>query len=76
MISQILTIGQILEDVHPKIIETTILFIDFSKDIDSIHRSKMEQILLAYGLPKETIAAIMMLFKIMKSANRMETHTT
>ena len=30
---------------------------------DSIHRGKMEQILLAYGLPKETVAAIMILYR-------------
>ena len=30
---------------------------------DSIQRGKMEQILLAYGLPKETAAAIMMLYR-------------
>ena len=29
----------------------------------SIHRGKMELILLAYGLPKETVAAIMMLYR-------------
>ena len=29
---------------------------------DSIHRGKMEQILLAYGLPKETVAAITILY--------------
>ena len=28
-----------------------------------IHRGKMEQILLAYGLPKETVAAIMILYR-------------
>ena len=39
------------------------MFIDFSKAFDSIHRGKMEQILLAYGFPKETVAAIMMLYK-------------
>ena len=33
------------------------------KAFDSIHRGKMEQILLAYGLRKETIAAIMMLYR-------------
>ena len=34
---------------------------------ESIHKKKMEQILLAYGLIKETIAAaIMMLYKNMK----------
>ena len=43
--------------------EATILFVDFTKAFDSIHRGKMEQILLAYGLPKETIAAIMMLYR-------------
>ena len=30
---------------------------------DSIHRGKMEQILLAYGIPKETVAAITILFR-------------
>ena len=44
-------------------LEATILFVDFSKGFDSIHRGKMEQILLAYGLPKETVVAIMMLYK-------------
>ena len=57
--SQILTICQILEGVRAKNLETT-LSVDFTKAYDSIHRGKMEQILLAYGLPKETITAIMM----------------
>ena len=30
---------------------------------DSIHRGKMEQNLLAYGLPKETVAAITIRYK-------------
>ena len=30
-----------------------------TKAFDSIHRGKMDQILLAYSLPKETITAIM-----------------
>ena len=63
--SQILTIWRILEGVHAKT-EATILFVDFSKAFDSIHRGKMEQVLIAYGLPKETVAAIMMLYKNMK----------
>ena len=41
----------------------TILFVDFPKAFDSIHRGKMDQILLAYSAPKETVAAIMMLYK-------------
>ena len=63
MTSQILTICRILEGVRSKNLEATILFVDFSKAFDSIHRGKMEQILLAYGLPKETVAAIMMLYR-------------
>ena len=50
----------------PKNLEATILFVDFSKAFDSIHREKVEQILLAYGLPKETVAAIVMLYRKMK----------
>ena len=59
--SQILTIRKILEGVRAKYIEATILFVDFTKAFDTIHRGKMEQILLVYGLPKETVAAIIML---------------
>ena len=59
--SQILTIRQILEGVRAKNLETIILFVNFTKAFDSIHRGKMEQILLAYGLLKETVAAIIML---------------
>ena len=33
------------------------------KAFDSIHRGKMEQIQLAYGIPKETVAAIMILYR-------------
>ena len=58
--SQILTI---LEGVRSKNLQATILIVDFTKAFDSIHRGKMEQILLAYGLPKETVAAIMMLYR-------------
>ena len=61
--SQILTIRRILEGVRAKNLEATILFVDFSKVFDSIHRGRMEQILLAYSLPKETVAVILMLYK-------------
>ena len=61
--SQILTICRILEGVHAKNLEATILFVNFTKAFYSIQRGKMDQILLAYGLPKETIAAIMMLYR-------------
>ena len=60
---QILTIRRILEGVHAKNLEAKMLFVDFFKAFNSIHRGKMEQILLTYGLHKETVAAIMMLYK-------------
>ena len=60
--SQILTIRRILEGVRAKNLQATILFVDFTKAFDSIHRGKREQILLVYGLPKETVAAIMILY--------------
>ena len=73
MTSQILTIRRILEGVRAKNLEATILFVNFAKTFDSIHRGKMEQILLANGLPKETVAAIMMLRETrkLKSTHRM-----
>ena len=49
-----------------KHLEATMLFIDFCKAFDTKHRGKMEQIILAYGFPKETITAIMMLYKTQK----------
>ena len=59
--SQILTIRRILEGERAKNLQVTILFVDFTKAFDSIPRGKMEQILLSYGLPKETVAAITIL---------------
>ena len=60
--SQILTIRRILEGIMAKNLQAT-LFIDFTKAFNSIYRGKMEQILLAYGLPKETVVAIRILYK-------------
>ena len=37
-----------------KKLKATLLFIDFSKAFDSMHREKIEQIQWAYCLPKET----------------------
>ena len=58
-----MTIRRILEDVRIKTLQATLLFVDFTKAFDSIHREKIEQILLAYGLPKETVAAITILYR-------------
>ena len=61
--SQILTIRRILEGVRAKNQQAALLFVDFTKAFDSIHRGKMGKILLAYGLPKETVAVIMILYR-------------
>ena len=61
--SQILTIRRILEGVRAKNLQATLIFVDFTEAFDSIHRGKMEQILLAYGIPKETVAAITILYR-------------
>ena len=49
------------EGVRAENLEATLLFVDFSKAFDSIHRGKVKQILLVYGLLRETVAAIMIL---------------
>ena len=61
--SKILTIRRILEGVRAKNLQAILIFVDFTKAFDSIHRGKMEQILLAYGIPKETVAAITILYR-------------
>ena len=73
--SQILTIRRFLEGIWAKNLRATILFVDFTKAFDSIHRGKMEQILLAYGLPKETVAAIMILCRNTKVKVRLQMET-
>ena len=59
-----MTIRRILEGVRAKNLQATLLFVHFTKAFDSIHRGKMEQILLAYRLPKKkNVAAIMILYR-------------
>ena len=40
-----------------------VVFFFYHKAFDSIHRGNMEQILLTYGIPKETVAAITILYR-------------
>ena len=51
--SQILTICRILEGERAKNLQATLLFVDFTKAFDFIHKGKIEQILLVFGLPKK-----------------------
>ena len=68
--SQILIRRRILEGVQAKSPLATLLFVNFTKVFDSIHRGKMEQILQAYGQPNETAAAIMILYRNTKKKAR------
>ena len=68
--SKILTIRRILEGVRTKNLQATKLFVDFTRAFDSIHRRKMEQIQLAYGKPKEAVAAITILYRNTKLKGR------
>ena len=62
MTSQILAIRRILEGIRAKYLRGILVFVDLNKAFNSIHRGKMEQILLAYNLAKETVEAITILY--------------
>ena len=47
------------------------MFIDFSEALDSTYGGNIEPILLAYGLPKETVTAIPMFYKNTKAIVRL-----
>ena len=65
--SQILNLYWIIEGVHVKNLEETLLFINFSKAFYSLYMENVEQIVLAHGLPKENVTAIIMFYKTMKA---------
>ena len=50
--SYILTLQRILEGVRAKQLPTVIIFTDFKKAFDSVHRGTLMKILLACGIPK------------------------
>ena len=52
------------------------MLVDFSDALGSIHRKNIEQTLLAYGLPKETVTAIMILYKNTKTMVRLSERDT
>ena len=57
----------VIEGVCAKDFEATLLLLDMFKASDSICRGKIEQILLAYALHKETVTVITMVYKNMKA---------
>ena len=57
-ISQILGLRRLIEGIKSKNLPSVILFLDFRKAFDSVHRGKMLKILKAYGLPNELVSTI------------------
>jgi len=57
-VGQILTVRRILEGVRSKKLPIVLLLVDFSKAFDSINREKINQILLANGIPIDSVKAI------------------
>lgn len=54
---------RLIEGIKSRNLEFTLLFVDFPINYDSNDRSKLEQILHAYGIPTETVLVIKSLYK-------------
>ena len=54
-----MTIRRTIEGVKSNNLPATLLFVDFAKAFDSIHRGKMKNILSAYGISTEKVEAVM-----------------
>lgn len=61
--AHILALRRLIENVKRKHLKSVILFVDFSKAFDSVHRGKMLKILKAYGIPEQLISAIDKLYE-------------
>ena len=56
--SHILALRRIIVDVKRNNLKAVLLFVDFSKAFDSVHRGKMIKILSAYAIPDQLVNAI------------------
>ena len=61
-LGQILTLRRINEEITFCNKTAALIFVDFSKAFDSVNREKMFAILGLYGIPKDTIDAIKVLY--------------
>ena len=61
--SQILALRRLIEGVKDKNLEAILIFIDFKKAFDTIHRGKMLAILKAYGIPEDLVTAISIMYE-------------
>ena len=56
--AHILALGRLMERVKERNLKAILVFVDFKKAFDSIHRDKMLKILRAYGLPEQLVSTI------------------
>ena len=56
--SQILALRRIVEEIKNNNLIAALVFIDFKKAFDTVHRGKMLDILRAYGVPEKIVAVI------------------
>ena len=61
--SQILALRRLIEGVKYKYLEAILIFIDFKKAFDTIHRGYMLAILKTYGIPEELVTAISIMYE-------------
>ena len=61
--AHILALRRLIEGVRSHNLKAVIVFVDFRKAFDSIHRGKMLQILRAYGVPEKIVKAIGLMYQ-------------
>ena len=61
--AQILALRRLIEGVKANKLKAIIVFVDFRKAFDSIHRGKMMRILKAYGVPEALVNVISQLYE-------------
>lgn len=61
--SHILTLRRIIEEVNDKNLSAVLLFVDFKKAFDSVHRGLLMKILRAYGIPNKIVTLIAKLYE-------------
>ena len=62
-LSNILALRRIIEGMRQKNLTLAMVFVDFSKAFDSINREEMFKILEAYGIPKEIVQGIKIIYE-------------
>ena len=62
-LAQILALRRLIEGIKAKRLQAVITFVNFCKAFDSIHREKLMEILLAYGVPSKIVKAINILYQ-------------